>query len=235
MREHRRITALAGSWNHDQRAHLPVAEVMDLRGQPAPGPSDRVVRGFGLQFHVIRQIPPRRGEETFPDWSATGVRLADGEQCVSLAFEEDGCIAFVPEGSSVAVVAWTPMTLRRPRVGLGGSHGQAHRIRGSQPESRTRTRQIEDLLAAGVRRDDLYIDRGSQRSGASRPAFDQVLDSLQDGDAVVITTLNRLGRPTIKMHGLAEELRRRGVNLRVDGQAWHRWSWKSSAKGSATA
>jgi DNA invertase Pin-like site-specific DNA recombinase len=48
-----------------------------------------------------------------------------------------------------------------------------------------------------------------------RLAFDQALDSLQEGDILVITTLDRLGRSTINMIGLSDELRRRGVNLRV--------------------
>jgi DNA invertase Pin-like site-specific DNA recombinase len=71
----------------------------------------------------------------------------------------------------------------------------------------------------------------------------------------VITTLDRLGRSTINMIGLSDELRRRGVNLRVlnfDGgnvdtgtprgsmvftamARWRRWSWRSSGNGSTTA
>lgn len=76
-------------------------------------------------------------------------------------------------------------------------------------------RQIEDLLVAGVRKDDLYTDRGASGARASRPGFDQALDSLEEGDTLVITTLDRLGRSTINMLGLAEELRGRGINLRV--------------------
>lgn len=76
-------------------------------------------------------------------------------------------------------------------------------------------RQILDLLAAGVRRDDLYIDHGVSGARASRPGFDQALEALHEGDTLVITTLDRLGRSTVNMLGLAEELRARGVNLRV--------------------
>ena len=76
-------------------------------------------------------------------------------------------------------------------------------------------RQVSDLLAAGVRRDDLYIDHGVSGARASRPRFDQALEALHEGDTLVITTLDRLGRSTVNMLGLAEELRARGVNLRV--------------------
>lgn len=76
-------------------------------------------------------------------------------------------------------------------------------------------RQVWDLLAAGVRRDDLYIDHGVSGARASRPGFDKALEALHEGDTLVITTLDRLGRSTVNMLGLAEELRARGVNLRV--------------------
>jgi DNA invertase Pin-like site-specific DNA recombinase len=76
-------------------------------------------------------------------------------------------------------------------------------------------RQIRDLLAAGVRRDDLYTDHGVSGARASRPAFNRALEALHEGDTLVITTLDRLGRSTVNMLGLAEELRARGINLRV--------------------
>ncbi|GAA3665394.1 recombinase family protein [Arthrobacter ginkgonis] len=76
-------------------------------------------------------------------------------------------------------------------------------------------RQIKDLLGAGVRRDDLHVDHGVSGARATRPAFDRALDALQEGDTLVITTLDRLGRSTVNLLGLAEQLRSRGVNLRV--------------------
>ncbi|WP_372700096.1 recombinase family protein [Arthrobacter sp. JSM 101049] len=76
-------------------------------------------------------------------------------------------------------------------------------------------RQTADLLAAGVRRDDLYIDRGISGARAARPALDKALDSLHAGDTLVITTLDRLGRSTTNMLTLAEHLKEQGVNLRV--------------------
>ena len=76
-------------------------------------------------------------------------------------------------------------------------------------------RQLVDLLAAGVRRDDLYVDNGVSGARASRPNFDRALDAIEEGDTLVITTLDRLGRSTQNMLAFAEELRGRGAGLRV--------------------
>lgn len=76
-------------------------------------------------------------------------------------------------------------------------------------------RQRADLVAAGVRRDDLYIDEGVSGARASRPNLDRALDALEDGDTLAITTLDRLGRSTQNMLAFAEELRGRGAGLRV--------------------
>ena len=76
-------------------------------------------------------------------------------------------------------------------------------------------RQQADLLAAGVRRDDLYIDHGVSGARASRPEFDRSIAALHAGDSLVITTLDRLGRSTANMLDLADRLRGLGVSLRV--------------------
>jgi DNA invertase Pin-like site-specific DNA recombinase len=76
-------------------------------------------------------------------------------------------------------------------------------------------RQEQDLLAAGVRRDDLYIDRGVSGARASRPQFDRAIAALHEGDTLVIATLDRLGRSTQNMLTFAHELRNRGAGLRV--------------------
>lgn len=76
-------------------------------------------------------------------------------------------------------------------------------------------RQVTGLLDAGVRRDDLYMDQGVSGARASRPGFDQAVGALQEGDTLVVMTLDRLGRSTQTMLELAQELRQRGVGLRV--------------------
>lgn len=77
------------------------------------------------------------------------------------------------------------------------------------------SRQEQDLLAAGVRPDDLYVDQGISGRKATRPGLDAALAALQPHDTLVITTLDRLGRSTMQMLELAEELSGRGVALRV--------------------
>jgi len=76
-------------------------------------------------------------------------------------------------------------------------------------------RQEAELLGAGVRRDDLYIDHGVSGGRASRPSFDRALAALHEGDTLVITTLDRLGRSTQNMLALAQQLRDQGAGLRV--------------------
>lgn len=76
-------------------------------------------------------------------------------------------------------------------------------------------RQETDLIATGVRRDDLYVDHGVSGARASRPQFDSALAALEAGDTLVITTLDRLGRSTQNMLAFADELRGRGAGLRV--------------------
>lgn len=76
-------------------------------------------------------------------------------------------------------------------------------------------RQEQDLLAAGVRRDDLYVDQGVSGAHGSRPQFDAAVTALHDGDTLVIATLDRLGRSTQNMLTFAQQLRDRGAGLRV--------------------
>lgn len=76
-------------------------------------------------------------------------------------------------------------------------------------------RQEADLIAAGIRRDDLYTDHGVSGARASRPQFDRALEALHPGDTLVITTLDRLGRSTQNMLAFADELRAKRAGLRV--------------------
>lgn len=76
-------------------------------------------------------------------------------------------------------------------------------------------RQEQDLRAAGVRADDLYVDRGISGARTSRPALDRALAALEGGDTLVVATLDRLGRNTRHMLEVADDLQGREVNLRV--------------------
>lgn len=76
-------------------------------------------------------------------------------------------------------------------------------------------RQEADLLAAGVRRDDMYVDHGVSGAKASRLELDKALGALHSGDTLVVTTLDRLGRSTVNMLKLAEDIKAKGAGLRV--------------------
>ena len=76
-------------------------------------------------------------------------------------------------------------------------------------------RQEQDLLAAGVRRDDLYVDHGVSGARASRVELDKAMGALHEGDTLVVTTLDRLGRSTVNMLGLADDIKAKGAGLRV--------------------
>ena len=55
--EHRGVPALSRGDQHHQRTTFAVGEVVDLGAQPAPGPAQGMVRRFGLQIRVVRQVP----------------------------------------------------------------------------------------------------------------------------------------------------------------------------------
>lgn len=96
-----------------------------------------------------------------------------------------------------------------------GGHGEVDRSARVSTRRQDADRQVEDLIVAGVRRDDLYVDHGVSGARASRPKFDQAVAALEEGDTPVITTLDRLGRSTQNMLAFAESLRDRGAGLRV--------------------
>jgi len=75
-------------------------------------------------------------------------------------------------------------------------------------------RQEQDLLVAGVRRDDLYVDQGVSGAGSSGQRSTELSRPFRRR-TLVVTTLDRLGRFTIDMLGFAAQLRGRGAGLRV--------------------
>ena len=74
-------------------------------------------------------------------------------------------------------------------------------------------RQETHHLAAGVHRDDLYVDHGVSGARSSRPEFDRALKAIYEGDTLVVTTLDRLERSTQNMLTFAEALRSRSASL----------------------
>ena len=77
--------------------------------------------------------------------------------------------------------------------------------------------QRDALIAAGVKDDarHLFTDQGVSGAKASRPGFDKCLDSLRDGDTLVVAKLDRLGRSLGNLIQLFRELGDQGVGVRV--------------------
>lgn len=73
-------------------------------------------------------------------------------------------------------------------------------------------RQVAELEAAGATR--VWTDEVSGLS-ARKPGLEDLMSHLREGDALMCVELSRLGRDTKGVLALAEELRERGVALRV--------------------
>jgi len=74
--------------------------------------------------------------------------------------------------------------------------------------------QTDALLRAGAARDDIYVDHAGGAK-ASRPKLDLILRVLRDGDVLVVTRLDRLGRSVLHLVTFGAQLRERGVGLNV--------------------
>jgi DNA invertase Pin-like site-specific DNA recombinase len=74
-------------------------------------------------------------------------------------------------------------------------------------------RQEDKLAAHGVLPEDIYIDKVSGAKFA-RAGLDELLRNARDGDTIMVTSLDRLGRSLSQIVALADELNRRGIILR---------------------
>ncbi|MEV8523113.1 recombinase family protein [Streptomyces sp. NPDC052000] len=72
--------------------------------------------------------------------------------------------------------------------------------------------QRDALTAAGC--DQIFVDKLSGKL-ASRPELDKALVAVRDGDHLVITKLDRLGRSLRNLMDVGDDLRERGVELVV--------------------
>lgn len=72
--------------------------------------------------------------------------------------------------------------------------------------------QIDELTAAGCEK--IFTDKATGKL-ASRPELDACLAYLREGDTLVITRLSRAMRSLKHLIALAEDLRERGVGLKV--------------------
>lgn len=72
--------------------------------------------------------------------------------------------------------------------------------------------QIDALNQAGAIK--VFVDTYTGTK-MSRPEFDKALEFLREGDTLVVTRLDRLGRSTKDLLSIAETLELRGISLRV--------------------
>jgi len=73
--------------------------------------------------------------------------------------------------------------------------------------------QIEALVAQGVRKKDrLFTDKASGKN-MDRPGLEKLLNRAEEGDEVLATKLDRLGRNTLDMIQIIEQLHKRGVSV----------------------
>lgn len=77
----------------------------------------------------------------------------------------------------------------------------------------TENLQIDALKLAGC--DVIYGDHGVSGSIKQRKGLDDLLASLNRGDALVVWKLDRLGRSTIHLLQLLDDLRQRGVDFQA--------------------
>ncbi|MCP1270627.1 recombinase family protein [Acetobacter cerevisiae] len=71
--------------------------------------------------------------------------------------------------------------------------------------------QIDALRSAGCT--EIFTDKASGAK-ASRPALDELLSKLTSGDTVTVWKLDRLGRSTVHLLKLLEDLKERSVSVR---------------------
>lgn len=76
--------------------------------------------------------------------------------------------------------------------------------------------QQDALSKAGV--DRIFIDHFTGTK-SSRPEWDKARDAMREGDTLVITRLDRLGRSTKDLLEIAEALAQKGVNLQATEQS----------------
>jgi len=74
--------------------------------------------------------------------------------------------------------------------------------------------QVDELVAVGVERANIFVDIGVSGKRASRPGLDALLAALQPGDEVVVTKLDRLGRSMIHTAQLAQGFREGGIGFK---------------------
>jgi len=71
--------------------------------------------------------------------------------------------------------------------------------------------QIDALKKAGCVK--FYTDHGVSGAKASRPGLDQMMSDLRSGDTLTVWKLDRLGRSTLHLLSILDQLRNEGVHF----------------------
>lgn len=79
--------------------------------------------------------------------------------------------------------------------------------------------QLDALEAAGASR--VFADEGVSGAKTERPELDRCLDHLRDGDVLTVWKLDRLGRNTVHVLQLIEQLTERGIGFRSLTEGLH--------------
>ncbi|MEV0295631.1 recombinase family protein [Nocardia sp. NPDC050710] len=79
--------------------------------------------------------------------------------------------------------------------------------------------QLDALDAAGAVR--IFTDQGVSGAKTERPELDRCLDHLREGDTLAVWKLDRLGRNTVHVLQLIEELTARGIGFRSLTEGLH--------------
>ena len=87
--------------------------------------------------------------------------------------------------------------------------------------------QLDALLAAGVGREQFYMDRASG-ARADRPGLENCLRALRNADVLLVWRLDRLGRSFTHLVKMVTALAKRGVGLLV-------LSWEAAVVDTTTA
>jgi len=81
--------------------------------------------------------------------------------------------------------------------------------------------QLSALKQLGVTDEHLHTDRGRTGRNRERPGLTAALGAVRDGDVLVVTKLDRLGRSARDLHDIAAELAGKGIKLSIGGSIHH--------------
>jgi DNA invertase Pin-like site-specific DNA recombinase len=100
------------------------------------------------------------------------------------------------------------------RAGAGNRDRVSTELIAESSESQDYERQVEALTAAGAEKVFAEKESGAR---ADRPQLAKMMATLNTGDLVLITKIDRLGRSTRDLLNLIEEMRKAGANFKSLG------------------